>query len=228
MVATTRLLAGSTRQTGPCGAAHPHPARPDPNRLGVARQPDDLHDPAAGGIDAGELAAAATGTAADRPDAAGIGGDRFGGDRQRRRDPGGARIDPQQLRPAVVVAQTAPAPAVTWTTGGSTVSMSGTTTVRPVTGSTRRTSPPAATQTELGVTAMASTWAVSAVLVTPGEPGGRVAVATAELVGIGEVGRGRVDGATGVAGSSRGCSHRPAASRPTRATTATKAADNQR
>ena len=132
-------------------------------------------------------------------------------------------------RPPVVVAQTAPAPTVTWTTGGSTVSMSGTTTLRPVTGSTRSTSPPAATQTDPGVTAMASTWAaVAAVFVMPGEPGGRVAVTTGWLVRTGDVGGRRVEDPTGVSRSSRGCSNRPAASRPTRAMTVTTAADNQR
>jgi hypothetical protein len=100
--------------------------------------------------------------------------------------------------PAVVVAQTAPAPTVTCTTGGCPVSMSGTITVRRVRGSSRSTSPPAATHTDLGVTAMASTRAVSAVLVMPGELGGRVAVTTLGLVGTGDVGIGWVDGATGV------------------------------
>jgi hypothetical protein len=42
------------------------------------------------------------------------------------------------------------------------------------------------------------------------------------------VGGGRVGGATGACWSSRGCSHRPAASRPARATIATKAADSER
>jgi hypothetical protein len=76
--------------------------------------------------------------------------------------------------------------------------MSGTITVRRVRGSSRSTSPPAATHTDLGVTAMASTRAVSAVLVMPGELGGRVAVTTLGLVGTGDVGIGWVDGATGV------------------------------
>ena len=81
------------------GAAHPHPARPDPNRLRAAGQWDDLHDPATGGIDTGELPPVGTRPAAHHPDLTGIGGDPLGGDRQRRRDPGGARIDPQQLPP---------------------------------------------------------------------------------------------------------------------------------
>jgi hypothetical protein len=98
----------------------------------------------------------------------------------------------------VVTAQIAPAPAASRTTGGSTVSMPGTTTLRRVAVSTRTTSPPAAIQTDLGVTAMASTGAVSAVLVMPGEPGGLVAVTTVGLVGAGGVAGGRVDGATGV------------------------------
>jgi hypothetical protein len=71
--------------------------------------------------------------------------------------------------------------------------MSGTITVRRVRGSSRSTSPPAATHTDLGVTR-----AVSAVLVMPGELGGRVAVTTLGLVGTGDVGIGWVDGATGV------------------------------
>jgi hypothetical protein len=55
-----------------------------------------------------------------------------------------------------------------------------------------------------------------------------VAVGTVGLVGVGEVGGRRVGGAAGVSWSSRGCSQRPAASRPARATTAIKAADTKR
>jgi hypothetical protein len=62
------------------GAAHPHAAGPDPNRLRAAGRPDDLHDPAAL-IDAGEPPAVAAGTATHHPHAGGVDGDRFGADR---------------------------------------------------------------------------------------------------------------------------------------------------
>jgi hypothetical protein len=129
---------------------------------------------------------------------------------------------------ALVTAQTAPAPAVRSTTGGSPPSTPGTVSARPVAGSTRRTSPPTASHTACRVTAMASTWElVATTLVTPDGPGGRL-VARVGLVGAGEVGSGRVVATAVVLPSSRGRSHRPVTSRPARATTTTRAADTSR
>jgi hypothetical protein len=138
---------------------------------------------------------------------------------------GSIRSSPAPL----VTAQTAPAPAARSTTGAA-ASTPGTTSARPVAGSTRRTSPPTASQTARRVTAMASTWElVATTLVTGDGPAGRlVAKVGLVLVAAGEVGGGRVVAAAFVRPSSRGCSHRPAASRPARATTATRAADTER
>ena len=60
-----------------------------------------------------------------------------------------------------------------------------------------------------------------------GGPAGR-SMARIGLVVDGEVGAGRVEDAASVGPSSRGCSHCPAASRPARATTATRTADTER
>jgi hypothetical protein len=142
--------------------------------------------------------------------------------------PGSIRSSPLVL----VTAQTAPAPAAKSTTGAP-ASTSGTTSARPVVGSTRRTSPPTASQTARRVTAMASTGElVATTLLMSDGPAGWM-VARVGLVGAGEVGTGVVGAGPVVAGtlvrpSSRGCSHRPAATRPARATTTTKAADTER
>jgi hypothetical protein len=135
---------------------------------------------------------------------------------------------PRRTRPSQHTAQTAPAPAVRSTTGGSPASTPGTARARPVAGSTRRTTPPTASQTACRVTATASTWElVATTLVTLDGSAGRLVV-TVGLVGAGEVGSGRVVGAAGILPSSRGCSHRPVTSSPARATTTTTAADTER
>jgi hypothetical protein len=141
--------------------------------------------------------------------------------------PGLIRSSPLVL----VTAQTAPAPAARSTTGAP-ASTSGTVNARPVAGSTRRTSPPTASQTACRVTAMASTGELVATTLVMGDgPAGR-SVARVGLVGPGEVGTGVVGPGRTVAGSlarpsSRGCSQWPAASRAARATT-TKAAGTER
>jgi hypothetical protein len=137
--------------------------------------------------------------------------------------PGSIRSSPALL----VTAQTAPAPAVRSTTGAP-VSTSGTTSARLVAGSTRKTSPPTASRTACRVTAMASTGElVATTLLMWDGPAGR-SVARVGLVVGGEVGAGRVEDAASVGPPSRGCSHCPAASRPARATTATRTADTER
>jgi hypothetical protein len=110
--------------------------------------------------------------------------------------PGSIRSSPLVL----VAAQTAPAPAAMSTTGAP-ASTSGTTSARPVVGSTRRTSPPTASQTACRVTAMASTGElVATTLLMSDGPAGRV-VARVGLVGAGEVGTGVVGAGRVVAGT---------------------------
>src|SRR4029453_7362932 len=104
--------------------------------------------------------------------------------------PGSIRSSPA----ALVTAQTAPAPAPRSTTGAP-ASAWGTTSARPVAGSTRRTSPPTASQTACRVTAMASTGELVAttLLMLDGQAGRPVA----------RIGRGAGGGGGGGGGAER-------------------------